>query len=1442
MSETPQASSILLSHLHGLSDPHRKILQLVAIAFDVIPASLVVACLKKLKIKQPNAGWFSVRTLQPYIESLIAMGLLKRDLDTGFHFRIVPTIADAAVLEAVADGVFADLMRVIEGELPSVLHSGGVGGMPRLLSFDRAVREIRLGLLTGDEERVFRFLGYAASQRSEEYRRNPPLVRLCAEPWDLERMAALPLGIQVKALEEMLTLALLNLDPVDGLGKLLEMHRHQPCAKNGPELRALYMIVLLIQGRLQEAVDLLANHKTRPVGAEIVFKGWIDFLKGKNRQAIATLDKMVLLLDDFRLMSKHNPFPYYWGGLFLLLGLLKQGKGEARQHVLNIVQRMERNPNNPLTSACQAMRAVALARGGDSDHALLILGYRAETAKEGLPWLRSEMVTPLMPVREGGWNPALPKAVFSWRADGLPELFRMMALYWIDHEVAAVAAVVAHVTAIHKRALAHDYPWVAMETAALLGRLTERDDCRETQEGLEKRLGFSCVTAQIQREERWEQTLSALMNLLGRGTDDSSGDSFLSGNRRLVWLIETHGHRGSIQAREQTLSDTGEWSRGKALSARRLHGAEIHNWGYLTPQDIKICAAIRQEYIYNGTRYDFDWAGAMLAMVGHPQVYWLDNPTTTIEVIRGEPELLVNEHNGRVRIRFAHKIEGPGVLVLREGERRCRVIEITGEHHKIADILGPEGFNGPETQKGRVMGVVARLANLVTIQSTVDVEADGEELAEVEVDSRPRLQLVPNGAGLSARLLVRPLGTSGPWSRPGKGSVVMFAERDGQRVKVRRDFQQEKRLVEELVGLCPALAGRSVDDWSWTLGKVEDCLELLAELQEAGDKVVVEWPEGERFRLANKVTMDRLQLKIRRERDWFAVSGTLTLDDALVLEMGQLLKITKAGGRFIPLGNGQFAALTEAFRKRLAEMLDMGEEGSKGWKVHALTSPWLKEMAGESGRVVGDKHWKEQVARLDAMESGDAAVPSTFQAELREYQIKGFQWLHRLSVWGVGGCLADDMGLGKTLQAMALLLHRAPDGAGLVVAPTSVCTNWEAEIKRFAPTLNPVILGGPNRAERVSGLKAFDVLIVSYALLQIEEELLGTVIWNTIVLDEAQAIKNRMTKRSRAAMALQGHFRLMTTGTPIENHLGELWNLFRFLNPGLLGSLERFNERFAIPIERFRDREASQRLKTLIRPFILRRTKNQVLQELPPLTEIVLHVEMGPEESAFYESLRQRAMAALEGADDAGDGQNHLAILAELMTLRRACCNSRLVQSDLVLPSAKLETFKDVARTLLDNRHKALVFSQFVGHLTIIREFLVAEGISFQYLDGSTPVAKRKESIDAFQSGVGDFFLISLKAGGVGLNLTAADYVIHMDPWWNPAVEDQASNRAHRFGQRRPVTVYRLVTRGTIEEKIVELHAQKRDLADDLLEGGDMSGRLSAAELLGLIRMPLNGA
>jgi SNF2 family DNA or RNA helicase len=336
------------------------------------------------------------------------------------------------------------------------------------------------------------------------------------------------------------------------------------------------------------------------------------------------------------------------------------------------------------------------------------------------------------------------------------------------------------------------------------------------------------------------------------------------------------------------------------------------------------------------------------------------------------------------------------------------------------------------------------------------------------------------------------------------------------------------------------------------------------------------------------------------------------------------------------------------------------------------------------------------------------------------------------------------------------------------------------------------------------------------------------------VLDEAQAIKNPRAKRSQAAFRLEAGFRIITTGTPIENNLTELWSLFRFINPGLLGNLKSFMERFGTPIEKHQDKYARQHLRKLIHPFILRRTKSEVLEELPPRTEVVIHVELGSRERAFYEALRRDAvdkLASLSGEP----GTQRFQVLAEITRLRQACCNPKLIAADAKLPSAKLDAFQELLDELILNRHKALVFSQFVSHLAIIRERLDELGVDYQYLDGSTPVKVRRQSVDAFQRGEGDVFLISLKAGGTGLNLTAADYVIHMDPWWNPAVEDQASDRAHRIGQERPVTIYRLVAADTIEDSIVALHQEKRDLADRLLEGSAVPATVSVEELMRLM-------
>ncbi len=568
-------------------------------------------------------------------------------------------------------------------------------------------------------------------------------------------------------------------------------------------------------------------------------------------------------------------------------------------------------------------------------------------------------------------------------------------------------------------------------------------------------------------------------------------------------------------------------------------------------------------------------------------------------------------------------------------------------------------------------------------------------------------------------------------------------------------------------------------------------------------------------------------MKVKKNRDWFAVDGKLQVDEDLVLDISGLLeRLQHSHGRFLELEDGQFLALTEKFRRRLEQLADL-RAGTDGVMLNPLAAAVA---LGEE--VEGDKHWKTHLKQFNEAWTFRPEVPSTLQASLRDYQQDGFRWLAQLAHLQVGACLADDMGLGKTLQALTVILSRTASGPTLVIAPTSVCANWQDEARRFAPSLRPILFADSDREEVIKKAGAFDLIICSYGLLTRETELLASRQWTTVVLDEAQAIKNFQTQRFQAAVAIPSDFRLATTGTPIENNLDELWTLFRFLNPGLLSSRDRFRTRFAGPIEA-QDKEARNRLRELVRPFILRRLKSEVLDELPPRTEITLRIELSEEEKALYESLRRQA---LEEIDSKGKEAKTMAVLAQLMKLRRACCHPHLVAPEDSLPASKMDTFRELVAELVEGGHKALVFSQFVDVLSLLREQLDELDITYQYLDGSTPAKERAARVAAFQSGEGDLFLISLKAGGTGLNLTAADYVIHFDPWWNPAVEDQASDRAYRIGQQRPVTIYRLVTQGTVEEKIVELHRDKRELADSLLDGSDTVARMGSEELLNLLK------
>lgn len=949
-------------------------------------------------------------------------------------------------------------------------------------------------------------------------------------------------------------------------------------------------------------------------------------------------------------------------------------------------------------------------------------------------------------------------------------------------------------------------------------------------------------------KEIWETRVGALEQLL-QEAQHTAETPVAAQARRLVWkLYEVETDEIVVVPVEQKRTKTGGWTKGREVPLQKLLNHGTDDLDYLTDQDkIVLGSAHKNPRYYYGMGYQLDAGQALQALAGHPNVFWEGRPHLPVEIVRAAPEVHIVPQKGRLLISmdpyppYDYEDRLRTTCIIKESLSRLKVIAFEPLHMKMADILGPEGLEVPENRATDALGRLQGLSKHVAIQSNVALA--GTEAETVEPDCRPRLRLQRLDPGLQAQMVIVPLGGQSQRAfTPGLGNPHLVEPVGDKTVQTHRNLKEEASLAQKALETATILGDLANDDYAWTFDDPQDALELLEQLQAVPAEVLtVEWPKGDPITVRS-LSAQQFRLSIHSAQDWFEVEGEVQVDQGLVVKMRTLLdQIENSDGTFIAIGKDQYIALSRQLRKQLQWLSASTQTVGKSDKLrmHPLAAVALDQWKDELGQFQTDAAFDAHIDKLRTIESYQPTLPSTLQATLRPYQEDGFTWLARLAEWGVGACLADDMGLGKTVEALALILLRASQGPTLVAAPTSVCANWVSEAQRFAPTLRPVRFGIGDLGRRDLVLKAlgpYDLVICSYTLLQQEADVLKDVQFATVVLDEAQMIKNAATKRSSAAMSLNGGFRMICTGTPIENRLTELWNLFRFINPGLLGSEDRFHERFVKPIEIDKDQHASHILKSLVQPFILRRTKSQVLEDLPPRTETMRLVELSPEERALHESLRQRALERLEGVKDMAPGQAHIHVLAELMKLRRCCCNPRLVMPDCGLTGSKLEAFAELVDELRENQHKALVFSQFVDHLTLLREHLDKQGIRYQYLDGSTPPKTRQKRIDAFQNGEGDLFLISLKAGGLGLNLTAADYVIHMDPWWNPAVEDQASDRAHRIGQTRPVTIYRLVAADTIEEKIVQLHHAKRDLADTLLEGTDTAHTLSADELIDLLR------
>ena len=830
-------------------------------------------------------------------------------------------------------------------------------------------------------------------------------------------------------------------------------------------------------------------------------------------------------------------------------------------------------------------------------------------------------------------------------------------------------------------------------------------------------------------------------------------------------------------------------------------------------------------------------------LADHPRVYLEGGPKTPVALRRARATLRVTPAESRFRVDVR---VGSAILTAAEALARARTTHVLcaadaagqtvyfAEVDEVSMALFAALASDGESLPGE--GLDATLAVLSSF-SDLGLDLDLPEAARgksVAADPRVvvQLSLAPNGA-LALALRIRPL-AGGPAVRPGAPPRHMYgASADRARIFVTRDLDDEQMRAESLLASLPLAAAVRQGPFDLLVDDPERACDVVATLSELGEGILTEWPDGQRMRVATTILPRALKLRVERKRDWFGIEGGAEVDGTNV-GIHTLLEAVRAGRRFVRLGDGALAAISRELRARLQRADDVLQGGREGTVAHAPAVSAVCELVdSESEQIAADVAWLDLRARIRRAQTADPELPAGLAAELRPYQEQGYRWLMRLAEWGAGACLADDMGLGKTLQALAVLEARKAEGPAIVVAPMSVCANWATEAARFAPGLDVLAYRGADRSRMLSQLRPGTVLVTSYDLMLRDIDALSSLEFSAVIFDEAHVLKNGNSKRAAAARRIRAAFRVALSGTPVENHTGELWSLFRVVVPGLFGSWERFRERFAGPIERDRDPGRRAALAATIRPYLLRRTKRDVAPELPPRTEIVRFVDLSAAERDLYEAERLRAIDALKAG--AGGEEGRFAILAALTRLRQLACHPRLRHPESSVVSSKLESVLALIDELREAGHRALVFSQFTSHLGVLAEALRPRGATLFELDGSTPADVRADRVRRFQAGEADLFLISLKAGGVGLNLTAADYVLHLDPWWNPAAEDQASDRAHRIGQDKPVTVVRFISRATIEESVFALHAEKRELAEAILGGGDAAAGLTATELFALM-------
>ncbi len=826
--------------------------------------------------------------------------------------------------------------------------------------------------------------------------------------------------------------------------------------------------------------------------------------------------------------------------------------------------------------------------------------------------------------------------------------------------------------------------------------------------------------------------------------------------------------------------------------------------------------------------------GRMLQMlVGHARV--IDPKGRPLRVEEGIPRIETRLTNTSIELSFEPALASnamPTVVPSEDGI--VRIYAWSPSRERVFNAISGEGGSVPLEAEAQVRGTLARLLAAGVVEVCGGL---APTVVEVEADSRPVVSLEWDGSNLDVLVMVAPVGMEGRLASPGEGAESFCTEvqrgaDSGALWRCKRDLVAEPRGLEDVWRFCPTLRSHALSLNRSTTRELDSALEILGELDAMGDAVVLAWPQKRRLVRGPGLNAEDLDLVVRSEVDWLSACGDVEVEPGLTLGFAELLE-ARAGPKYIALAEDRFAGLSDELRRLLDTIERFGASADGEFRVAKSGLLGIAGLERDDGSSWFQLDAGARVRRkeLDVIFDREPAIPSGFAAQLRGYQRDGFVWAWRLAEAGLGACLADDMGLGKTVQALAVLVARKDEGAALVVCPTSVVQNWAAEARKFTDLEVVLLSEAVDREAAIQRPGKGVLLVCSYGVMGSQGEALAAHRFGSVVFDEAQFLKNAKTQRWAVARRVTAGFRMALTGTPIENRMLEMWSILSLVVPDLLGTREGFFHRFGAPIEQG-DEGALGDLRKLVEPFVLRRTKAKVLAELPPCTEHTVYVSPGAEAQAYYEALREREVARV----DATQGPAKMVrLFAALTKLRRAAIDPRLVDS-LAPAGSKLAEVAEHAQERVRQGHRVLIFTQFLQSLEMLHDMLEDAGVDCVTLDGSMSASARAAVVDIFQRGDAEVFLLSLRAGGCGMNLTAADEVVHVDPWWNPAVEQQATDRAHRIGQTRPVTVARFITEGSVEERIVELHCKKRKLAEGVIDGLRVADTLDAAALGELLR------